>query len=74
MSQPNFQAMSQRDLRNYVLAHREDQAAFYAYVDRLHAEGQWIEMPALQSEKDLENYPEFTEHLRKSSDKRNNAA
>jgi hypothetical protein len=27
MSQPNFQAMSQRDLRDYVLAHREDQGA-----------------------------------------------
>ena len=74
MSNPNFQAMSQKELHNYVLAHREDQEAFYAYVDRLHAEGHWIEMPALQSEQDLENYPEFIEHIRKSSERRNDAA
>ena len=68
MSKPNFQAMSQKELHNYVLAHREDREAFYAYVDKLHAEGNWIEMPALQSEQDLENYPEFIERIRNSSD------
>ena len=45
MNQPNFQAMSQKELHHYVLSHREDQTAFYAYIDRLHAEGNWIEMP-----------------------------
>ena len=73
MSKPNFQAMSQKELHNYVLAHREDREAFYAYVDKLHAEGNWIEMPALQSEQDLENYPEFIEHIRNSSDLQNKA-
>ncbi len=29
--------MSQKELQKYVLAHREDKAAFYAYIDRLHA-------------------------------------
>ena len=38
MSKPNFQAMNRKDLHNYVLAHRDDQEAFYAYVDKLHAE------------------------------------
>ncbi len=38
MSKPNFQAMSQKDLHAYILAHRDDQEAFYAYVDKLHAE------------------------------------
>jgi len=70
MSKPDFQAMSQKDLRAYVLRHREDQEAFYAYVDKLYAEGHWIEMPALQSPEDLENYPEFIEHLRRSSESR----
>jgi hypothetical protein len=59
MNQPNFQAMSQKELHDYFLSHREDQAAFYAYVDKLHAEGNWIEMPPLKSLEDLENYPEF---------------
>lgn len=73
MSKPNFQAMSQKELHNYVLAHREDREAFYAYVDKLHTEGNWIEMPPLQSEQDLENYPEFIERIRNSSDLQNKA-
>ncbi len=73
MSRPNFKAMSQKDLHAYVLAHRDDQEAFYAYVDILHAEATWIEMPPLESAEDLENYPEFIEHLRKSSEPRDKA-
>jgi hypothetical protein len=73
MSQPNFQEMSQKDLQAYVLAHREDQEAFYAYVDKLHAEANWVEMPPLLSLEDLENYPEFIEHVRSSSEPRDNA-
>ena len=73
MSKPDFQSMSQKDLRTYVLCHREDQEAFYAYVDKLYAEASWIEMPPLQSPEDLENYPEFIEYLRKSSESRDNA-
>jgi hypothetical protein len=46
MSMLNFQTMSRKELHNYVLAHREDQDAFYAYVDKLHNEGNWVEMPA----------------------------
>lgn len=73
MNQLNFQKMSQQELHDYVLAHREDREAFYAYVDKLHAEGNWIEMPALESEQDLENHPEFLEHIRDSSQPRDNA-
>jgi len=73
MNQLNFQTMSQKQLHDYVLAHREDQEAFYVYVDKLHAEGNWIEMPALESEQDLESYPEFLEHIRNSSAPRDNA-
>lgn len=72
MSKPNFQAMNQKELQDYVLAHRDDQEAFYAYVDKLHAEGNWIEMPPLQSEKDLENYPDFIQRIRNSSERRDN--
>jgi hypothetical protein len=68
MSKPDFKSMSQKDLHSFVLAHREDQEAFYAYVDKLHEEATWIEMPPLQSAEDLENYPEFLEHVRRTSD------
>ncbi|WP_442948200.1 DUF6887 family protein [Nostoc sp.] len=37
MSQPNFDAMSEAELRTYVLEHRDDQEAFYAFADRLTA-------------------------------------
>jgi hypothetical protein len=59
MSRPDFQTMSQTELHQYVLAHRNDQDAFYAYVDKLHAEGNWVEMPGVESVQDLEKYPEF---------------
>lgn len=67
MSKSNFQAMSQKDLHNYVLMHRGNQEAFYTYVDKLHAEANWIEMPPLKSLEDLKNYPEFLESLDNSS-------
>lgn len=59
MSQPNFQVMSQEELQKYMLSHRNDQEAFYAYVDRLHEEGNWIEMPPVDTVEDLEKYPDF---------------
>ena len=32
---PNFSALSKTELKNYILAHRDDQEAFYAYMDKL---------------------------------------
>lgn len=72
MSKPDFEAMSRKELHTYVLTHRDDQEAFYIFVDKLHAEANWVEMPALQSVEDLENYPEFLERLRKSAESRDN--
>jgi hypothetical protein len=68
MSHPDFQTMSQKDLRAYVLAHRDDQEAFYAYVDKLHAEASWVEMPPLKSLEDVENYPQFVERVQHGSE------
>jgi len=31
MSLPDFRAMSQKELHDYFLAHRDDQEAFYSY-------------------------------------------
>ena len=68
MSKPNFQSMSQKDLRDYVMAHRDEPEAFYAYVDKLHSEANWIEMPLLESLQDLEAYPEFTKRFGNGSE------
>ncbi|MFM5980328.1 MAG: DUF6887 family protein [Sphaerospermopsis kisseleviana] len=59
MNQPNFQCMNLKELRAYVLSHRHDQEAFYFYVDKLNAEGNWVEMSPSASVDDLMNYPEF---------------
>ena len=68
MSKQNFQTMTHKELHNYVLANREDKEAFHAYVDKLNAEGNWVEMPPLQSMEDLENNSELIEHFRNKSE------
>lgn len=35
MSTPDFSVMTDAELRTYVLAHRQDVAAFHTYVDRM---------------------------------------
>jgi hypothetical protein len=47
--------MTPKELHAYVLAHRNDQDAFYAYVDKLHAEATWVEMPPLDSPDELDH-------------------
>jgi hypothetical protein len=70
----DYQQMSRKELHNYVLANREDNAAFYAYVDLLDKVGNWVEMPALKSPQDLDNYPEFIAHITRNSQPLNEAA
>ena len=67
MSKANFSKMSRKELREYVLKHRDEDTAFYAYVDKLNEEGNWVEMPPTESIDDLKNYPKFIEKMRKQS-------
>jgi hypothetical protein len=55
--------MNYKELQQYFLEHREDQEAFYVYADKLHTGGDWIDMPFIQSYRDLENNPEFIEPI-----------
>lgn len=59
MSKPDFKTMSRKQLHDYFIAHRDDREAFYAYVDKLHEEGNWVEMPPLESPEDLNQYSDF---------------
>ncbi len=68
MNKPNFQTMSQKELHSYFVSHRDDRDAFHAYVDRLHQEGKWIEMPAVESVEDLEKYPDFTSRFQNGAE------
>ncbi|MBW4578553.1 MAG: hypothetical protein KME42_03145 [Tildeniella nuda ZEHNDER 1965/U140] len=67
---PNFQAMSKSELRAYVLANRDDNEAFYAYTDKISAEGDRVTFPPLKSLDDLENYPEVLEQFRRDAERR----
>lgn len=61
---PNFQEMNRKELRAYVLANRNDDEAFRAYMEKLNAEANWVRCPPLKSTDDLDNYPEFLEKVR----------
>ena len=63
---PDFSAMTRKELRVYLLTNRDDQDAFYAYVDRSEVEAKWIEFPPVQSMDELNNFPEFFEKVRRN--------
>ncbi|MDY6901489.1 MAG: hypothetical protein SWZ49_25940, partial [Cyanobacteriota bacterium] len=60
--------MTKKELHSYVLTHREDKEAFHAYVDKLNAEGNWVEMAPVKSMKDLENNLELIKRFRNNSE------
>lgn len=37
MTEIDYTALNDQDLKRYVLTHRTDQKAFYAYMDRRHS-------------------------------------
>lgn len=57
-----------------MLNHRDDQEAFYAYVDRLQAEATWLDMPPLQTPEDLDKYPEFLKRVQGESGPHNSSS
>lgn len=62
---PNFQAMSRSELRTYVLRHRQDQEAFNALMDKVHAENP---NPTWHNREELTLLPELLSELRQSQD------
>jgi hypothetical protein len=65
---PNFQTMSDQELKSYVLSHRDDDEAFYAYLDKVRARKDRVVYPPLKSLEDLEKYPQVIEQMRQDSD------
>ncbi len=53
MSQPNFDAMSKAELRAYVIAHQDNQEAFYALVDRITANPSSVTYPATMTPEEI---------------------
>lgn len=42
MTEVNYAQMSDRELKQYILTHRDDREAFYTYMDRRHSRPQQI--------------------------------
>lgn len=62
---PNFEAMSRKELREYVLAHRDDDEAFYALMDKIKQNpNRGPLFPAPKSIDDLKHFPELLEQHR----------
>jgi hypothetical protein len=68
MTNPNFESMNRRELRDYMLANRNDDDAFRAYMDRLIAIPDKVWYPAPKSVDDLNNYPELLKRLQHEQD------
>jgi ATP phosphoribosyltransferase regulatory subunit HisZ len=64
---PNFQTMNEQELKSYILSHREDNEAFYAYVDKVHQRKKSSVYPPLTTLEDMEKYPEVIEQMRRDS-------
>jgi hypothetical protein len=55
----DFQAMNKIELRAYVMAHRDDEEAFHAYMDKVRSDDRRIKHSATESLEHLSNYPNF---------------
>lgn len=63
---PNFQVMNRKELQTYVLNHRDDDEAFYAYVDKVNAEQDRVTYQPVDSVEELERSPAY-ESLQKAA-------
>jgi hypothetical protein len=67
MNKPNFDAMTKAELRAYVIAHQDDQEAFYAFVDRLKAKPPSRVYPASMTPEEINKaILEIVEHKARS--------
>ena len=53
MTKPNFDAISEAELRGYVYEHRDDQEAFYVFVHRLKAKPPSAVYPASMTPEEI---------------------
>lgn len=68
MSKINFDGMSLDEAKSYFLEHRDNQEAFYAYMDKLRASGRAIVIDPEDPESNAKAIVQFQERLQKDSD------
>ncbi len=54
---PNFHEMSLKELRVYVLAHQDDNEAFYAYMDKSKTQGNWFRRQEAEGRRQKVTHP-----------------
>ena len=64
---PDFKTMNSQELKSYILSHRDDDEAFYAYVDKINERKDRVVYPPLKSLEELEKYPEVIEQMHQDS-------
>lgn len=67
MSQNNYDQMSLAEVKRYFLEHRDDEKAFYAYVDKLRASGQMITIDPSNPESEKQAWVEIEKRLKKKN-------
>ena len=67
MSKNDFQHMEIKQLKDYILSHRDDDQAFYTFVDRIEKEKKWTNYPPMESTEDMKKYPEVLDKLKQDS-------
>ncbi len=58
----DFQAMSKLELRAYVMAYRDDEEAFHAYLDKVRSDEHRVRHSVTESLENLSNYPNFNQN------------
>ncbi len=64
MSKIDFNAMTLDEAKRYFLEHRDDQEAFYAYMDKLRASGRAIVIDPTDPESEARAIAQVQERLR----------
>jgi len=65
MMKPDFKAMTRNELLAYMLENRDDDEAFYVFMDLVHTEPPTEIYPAPQSIDDLKHFPQLLEKFRR---------
>jgi hypothetical protein len=63
MSQVDFAAMTLDEAKRYFLSHRNDQEAFYAYMDKLQTSGRAIVIDPANPESEIAATKQIQERL-----------
>lgn len=74
MSKINFDGMSLDEAKSYFLEHRDNQEAFYAYMDKLRASGRAIVIDPDDPESNAKAIVQVQERLQKDSDTQQQAS